>query len=381
MTSFSMRRVTLAYARRNLRALLDEVRERGPVFIKLRGGGRRHGAALCSLEWVLERMQAKPSVDSPPPTEPKPTITQEAPREGVLTSSGTDPQPPGLDMTILNERIAALKAARDLLEQLAQAQDGTEAARLGRWYLQDYPREVEIGRRLLDYEGYRLLLAVRRIERVRELIDRLAGAQLFGADTAWTDEARRVARHYPEPHELVDAVRSPHSARVWAAFYLERPPGRARLLLANRLPDSPIHGAARRETWRRLPSVLAALERDANFPPWGVADARWVLATYPRRDELGQRLSGLDGHRLNEVFEALERACQLIEAVVDGIFPASRRPQALAQPVSRHLPHSEDFPLSSLGREERQAWVRWLFASRGRRTQGRDASPTSLLNT
>lgn len=381
MTSLPMRRVTLAYARRNLPALLDEVRERGPVFIKLRGGGRRHGAVLCSLHWVIERMQAKPSVDSPPPPRPKPITTLEALREGALTPSGSDTQPPGMDMTTLDERIAALKAARALLEQLARAPDGTEAARLGRWYLEDYPREVEIGRRLFDHEGYRLLLAVRRIERVRELIDRLAGTPFPGADAAWTDEARRIARHYPEQHELVDGVRSPHGARVWAAFYLDRAPGRTQLLLANPLPDAPIHGAARRKTWRRLPSVLAALERDPNFPPWGVAEARSVLAAYPRRSELGCRLSGLDGRRFNEVFEALERACQLIEAVVDGTFPASLRPQALAQRISRHLPHSENFPLTSLGPEERQAWLRWLFASRGRPTHGRDASPTSLFNT
>lgn len=159
MTTFSMRRVTLAHARRNLRALLNEVREHGPVFIKLRGGGRRHGAVLCSLDWVLDPALAKPSADAnanadePAAPDPIPTITLEALRERVLPPSGSDTQAPGLDMTTIDERIAALKAARTLLEQLAQAPDGTEAARFGRWYLQDYPREVEIGRRLFDYEG------------------------------------------------------------------------------------------------------------------------------------------------------------------------------------------------------------------------------------
>lgn len=284
-------------------------------------------------------------------------------------------------MTTLDERIAALKAAGALLEELAQAPDGTEAARLGRWYLQDYPREVEIGQRLLDLEGYRLLMAVRRIERVRELIDRLVGGQLPGTDAAWADDARRIARHYPERYELVDAMRSPRGARAWSAFYLDRAPGRAQLLLTNQLPDDSTYGAARREAWRRLPAVLAALEGDPNFPPWGVAEARWVLAAYPRRGELGCRLSGLDSSRLNEVFEALERACQLIEAVVEGIFPASVRQQAWALRVSRHLSHSESFPLTALGPEVRQAWVIWLFASRGRRAQGRDVPPASLFNT
>lgn len=367
MTPFPMRRVTLAYARRNLAALLDEVRERGPVFIKHRGGGRHHGAVLCSLQWALDRMQAKPLVDRPPPPKPASTITLEALRERVAPASGPDAQTTGLNMTTLNERIAALKAARILLEQLAQARDGTEAARFGRWYLQDYPREVEFGQRLFDHEGYRLLLAVRRIERVRELIDRLADVQFPDANAAWTDEARRIARHYPERHELVDAIRSPHGSRVWAAFYLDRAPGRRGPLLAGQPPDTELGGAARRKAWRCLQSVLVALERDPNFPAWGVAETRRALAAYPRRGELGCRLSGLDARRFNEVFETLERACQLIEAVVDGTFPASLRQQARAQRISLHLPHSEDFPLTTLGPQVRQAWVRWLLASHGQR--------------
>lgn len=55
----------MAYARRNLDALLDEVRDRGPVFIKHRAGGRGHGAVLCSLAWVLDRVDAEPSTDEP----------------------------------------------------------------------------------------------------------------------------------------------------------------------------------------------------------------------------------------------------------------------------------------------------------------------------
>jgi hypothetical protein len=380
MTPFSMRRVTLAYARRHLGALLDEVRDRGPVFIKVRGGGRRHGAVLCSLAWVLDRVEAEPSTDEPTAPEPSPIFTLEAQRERAVTPSVSETQAPRLNMTTIDERIAALKAARALLESLAQAPDGSAAARYGRWYLQDYPQAAEISRRLSSPEGYGLLLAVRRIERVRELIDRLADVQFPGADVAWADEARRIARHYPEPHELVDAVRSPHGARVWAAFYLDRAPGRSRLLLTGQPPDAACRGPARREAWRRLPSVLAALERDPNFPPWGVAEARWVLAAYPRRGELGCRLSGLTDRRFHEVLEALERACQLIEAVVGGTFFASLRQHARAQRISRHLPHSEDFPLTSLGAEARQAWVTWLFASRNGSRPSRAAPPNSSLN-
>jgi hypothetical protein len=380
MTSFSMRRGTLAYTRRNLGALLDEVRDRGPVFIKHCAGGRRHGVVLCSLAWVLDRVDVESSTDEPAAPEPKSPLTTESLRERAVTTRGSESQAPTLNMTTIDERIAALKAARALLETLAEAPDGTEAARYGRWYLQDYPQAAEIGRRLSSHAGYGLLLAVRRIERVRELIDRLVDAQFFGADVAWADEARRIARHYPEPHELVDAVCSPHSARVWAALYLDRVPGRGRLLLAGQPPDATASGAARREAWRCLPSVLAALEPDPNFPPWGVAEARWVLAVYPRRGELGCRLSGLTDCRFHEVMEALERACQLIEAVVDGTFPASLRQQARAQRISRHLPRSEDFPLASIAGELRQAWVIWLFASRDRSRPSRAAAPNSSIN-
>lgn len=380
MTPFCMRRVTLAYARRHLGALLDEVRDRGPVFIKHRAGGRRHGAVLCSSAWVLDRAEVKPSTDERTAPEPSPILTLKAQRERAVTPSVPETQAPKLNMTTIDERIAALKAARVLLETLAQAPDGSEAARYGRWYLQDYPQEAEIGRRLSKREGYGLLLAVRRIERVRELVDRLRGAQFPGADLAWAENAGRITRHYPERHELVDAVHSPHAARVWAAFYLDRAPGRSRLLLAGQPPDSVANGAARREAWRCLPSLLEALERDPNFPPWGVAEARWALASYPRRSELGCRLSGLTDRRFHEVLEALERACQLIEAVVGGTFLASLRQHARAQRISRHLPHSEDFPLTSLGADVRQAWVTWLFASRNGSRPSRAAPPNSSLN-
>lgn len=93
MTPHPMRRVTLAYARRNLRALLHEVRDRGPVFIKLLGRGRRHGAVLCTLDWVLERLQATPVVDRPTALEPIPTPALEVLREHALNPSGSDTQP------------------------------------------------------------------------------------------------------------------------------------------------------------------------------------------------------------------------------------------------------------------------------------------------
>lgn len=273
-------------------------------------------------------------------------------------------------MTTISERIAALKAAGRLLEQLAQAPLSSEASRMGRWYLQDYPQKVDFSRRLVDHEAYRLLLAVRRIERVRALIDELQApvpGRWAGADPAWVDEARRIARHFPRRHDLVEAVRSPHHARVWADFYLDRPTQKAQWRRGMGPTVSRACAAQRREALRRLPYVIGRLERDDAFPPLGVAHAREVLRFLPTQGELGRRLSGLGHRRFHEAEGALEQGCQLIEAVVVGTLPASARPRALAQAIARHLPHSESFPLYGLDPDARRNWLRWLFLASGER--------------
>ncbi|MBH9553970.1 hypothetical protein [Inhella gelatinilytica] len=270
-------------------------------------------------------------------------------------------------MTTLSERISALKAAGLLLEQLALAPHGTEASRVGHWYLQAYPQEVDFSRRLVDYEAYRLLLAVRRIERVRALIDDLQSAmsgRWADADPAWIAEAQRIAPHFPRRHELVEAVRSPHNARAWADFYLDRPTQERQWRQGVGLIGCIGLAAQRREALRRLPYVIGRLEKDEGFPPLGVAEARRVLRLLPSQGEMGRRLSGLSNQRFHEIEGALEQGCQLIEAVVAGTLPASARPRALARAIGRHLPHSETFPLYGLGPYERPIWLRWLFLSK-----------------
>lgn len=272
-------------------------------------------------------------------------------------------------MTTMEERVSALKAARALLLQLAGQPDGTEAARIGRWYLQDYPKEVVISHRLLDLQGYRLLMAVRRIERVGALLEQVEGRQAQHAQALeldlgpWSDEARRIVRHYPPPHELATALHSPRDARVWAAFYLDRPPGRLGVLRSDEPPTVSVRAVGRRSALRCLPSVLASLERDPILPPWGVAEAQQVMTLLPSRSELGCRLAGLSVNRLNQVFAAVERACQLLEALVDRTFPASIRTQARVQRISRHLPHSEAFSVAFLGKKVSRTWIQWLFAA------------------
>lgn len=272
----------------------------------------------------------------------------------------------GDEMTTLSERIAALKAAGRLLTQMAKAPDPSEAVRVGRWYLEDYPTDAELDRRLSDLEGYRLLLATRRIERVRALVEELQSpnaSRFSELDRAWIDEAHRIERHYPRRHELREAVRSPHGARVWADFYLDRPSRQASLLT---LGDAWVWAgrpAARREALRRLPYVIACLERDEQFPPLGVSAARQVLAQLPTKAELGRRLSGLGSRRFHDALDALEQGCQLVEAVVDGTLPASVRQQQLVNAIGLHLPHSECFPLFGLDPRQRRTWNRWLFQS------------------
>lgn len=84
--------------------------------------------------------------------------------------------------------------------------------------------------------------------------------------------------------------------------------------------------------------------------------------------------------RFNEALACLQRACQLLEAVVEGTFPAGLRQQALAQRLSSALPHSEAFPLSDVGDEGRQAWGLWLFASAQPNRNGSDISSDPWIN-
>lgn len=182
-------------------------------------------------------------------------------------------------------------------------------------------------------------------------------------DRAWIDEAHRVGRHYPRSHELREAVRSPHDARVWADFYLDRPSRQEAWLT---LSDAWMRGArpaGRREALRRLPYVIACLERDEQLPPLGVSAARQVLAQLPTKAELGRRLSGLGSQRFHDALGALEQGCQLVEAVVDCTLPASARQQQLVQAIRLRLPHSECFPLYGLDPHQGKTWIRWLFQS------------------
>lgn len=289
------------------------------------------------------------------------------------------PTTPGDRMTTMEQTRIALKAGRRLLQQLNDAATpapNVEALKLGvqaSWDLGDYPSDAAVDTGLAALEGYGLMLAVRRIECVRRLIDELA------ADThsAWAKDARWLGRHFPEREDLA-AVRSPKAARAWAAFHLGRPPRRMAVVCGSH-PPAPSARArqrprVRREALRQLRSALQRLDRDEHFPPLGVSEARQVLSRFPTNSELGQRFSGLDGERLDEVFDALQRGCQLIEAVVDGTLPASLRSQALAQGLSRGLPYSEDFAVTTLSPQTQQAWLDWLFARAPRHRFGRSVT-------
>jgi len=164
---------------------------------------------------------------------------------------------------------------------------------------------------------------------------------------------------------MSSAIRSPNDARAWAAMYLDRPPGRMGLLrLARPERTSPANRCRRRQrrdALRRLRSALERLRRDAKLPAMARSEVRQLLCTLPSNRQLGRRLQGVNIRDLNDVIQALQRACQLLEAIIDGTFPASLRQQAAAQRLSRHLPFSEWFPVGGIVAEHRQEWVDALF--------------------
>ena len=254
--------------------------------------------------------------------------------------------------------VQAMPAANTTLKALQDQATGS---------LQDYPSEAQIAGRLIDLRGYRLLLAVGCIERVRGLIDSIHSAA--GQRPEWCDhalEAKRIARHFPELGELAPAVRTPQAARAWAAFYLDRAPGRMGLLLAGDPPPWSGSSRGRREALRVLPSLLQRLARDPLLSALGLSDIQQLLLQLPSRAEQGSRWAGMSVARFNEVMAAVQRACQLVEAVVDGIWGASQPSRILASRWGRHLPNSEGFPVASSLAGAMQAWRDWLWGCKPR---------------
>jgi len=176
---------------------------------------------------------------------------------------------------------------------------------------------------------------------------------------------QRIARHFPECREMSSAIRSPNDASAWTAMYLDRPPGRMGLLRLAQ-PErtsaaSRCHRRQRRDALRRLRPALQRLQRDTSVPVMARSEAHRLLLTMPSNRQLGRRLHDMTMRDVNEGFQALQRACQLMEAIVDGTFPASLRQQAAAQRLSRHLPCGEWFPVGGIVAEHRQEWVDALF--------------------
>jgi len=269
-------------------------------------------------------------------------------------------------MSTFEERVRALKDARAWMVAvqdtpavntiLKALQDQVTGS------LQDYPSEAQIAGRLIDLRGYRLLLAVGCIERVRYLIDSIHSAA--GQRPEWCDhslEAKRIARHFPELAELAPAVRTPQAARAWAAFYLDRAPGRMGVLLAGHPQPELAPAKGRRDALRVLPSVLQRLARDPLLPALGLSDIQQLLPQLPTRAEQGSRWAGMSAARFNEAMAAIQRACQLVEAVMDGTWEASQRSRILASRWGRHLPNSEGFPVASSYAGAMLAWRDWLW--------------------
>jgi hypothetical protein len=272
-------------------------------------------------------------------------------------------------MSTFDERLRALKDARAWMVAVQDMPTANLALKAlqdqATVCLQDYPSEAQIEGRLIDLRGYRLLLAVGCIERVRDLIDSIHSAA--GQRPEWYDnaqEAKRIARHFPELVELALAVRTPQTARAWAAFYLDRAPGRMGLLLAGNPPPWSGSSRGRREALRNLPSLLQRLARDPLLPALALAHTQQLLLQLPSRAEQGSRWAGMSVARFNQAMAAIQRACQLAEAVMDGTWEASHRSRILASRWGRHLPNSEGFPVASSYGGAMQAWRDWLWGSK-----------------
>ncbi|MBB5206371.1 hypothetical protein HNQ51_003717 [Inhella inkyongensis] len=269
-------------------------------------------------------------------------------------------------MSTVEERVRSLKAARAWMHKLTAVPAPEPLRYKAAWYLTDYPTDASFDERLCRLEGYVLMMAVRRIERVRALFDEVVSCKTDEPCMAALEkEGLCAARHYPEPQELVPAVRSPRDARVWAAFYLERPPGRGKALFPEAPPVQRLSSRAevrrRREALRCLSAGLVRIERDPQLPPLALFDIRQVIRTLPTKAELGSRMVTMRLERFNEAMSAIQRSCQLLEAVADGIFPAGERQQARARRLLTSLPPSEELPLAELGPEERLIWSDWLL--------------------
>ena len=275
-------------------------------------------------------------------------------------------------MTTFDERLRALGWGRQLLEELAAAKDQTPEQDLAACLLPLYPPVAAIQARLEACGGYALMLAVRSIDRTAGLLERLA----LEADEDLRDRAARIARHFPERHELVLAVRSPYDARAWAAMHLDRSPGRSALFRSELpMPSAPGTTARRqrREALRQLVTVLQLLQRDPALTPFALGQVQQTLKALPGRRVLARRFAGEDLPAVNEHLRALQRACQIVEAVADGTFAASRRARTRVLRSLHRLPPGDWFALTAISEDDRQAWVDELFLRRPRRSNGVNA--------
>ena len=137
-------------------------------------------------------------------------------------------------MTTFDERLRALVWGRELLEDLvADPSTPEERRKQAAQLLDGYPVASSIENRLEDLDGDALLPAVQRIEHMVGFLEML---QLEG-DAELASRARWVARHYANRWEMVPAERmlakeTYPGTRVlkdavrWAAFHLDRAPGR-----------------------------------------------------------------------------------------------------------------------------------------------------------
>lgn len=271
-------------------------------------------------------------------------------------------------MTTFDERIRALRQARSWLEAAAIQITDPALAATAQSLLEGYPARGRIEQRLLGLHGYPLMAALQAFERTAFFLEGLSqDAKFFDADAV-----RQLGRHFPDRQSFAGALRDPQRAAAWAAFELDRPPGRMATLMVLWPPDldaSKLSRAAirqRRESLRQLRPFLERLATNTALPVLVRSDALLLLTCWPVSVSLGRHRCAANLAPFSSQFSAVLHAVHLVKALSDESVPATRRVRHLAVRIGRGLPCVEAFPLTELDGLQRQAWVDWLFLRRPR---------------
>lgn len=206
-----------------------------------------------------------------------------------------------------------------------------------------HPTRLQI---VFRVEDYRLLACLGSLERTARLLEwTLRSSALQYAGTA-----RCLLRHFPDRQDLEQALTTSRQAGAWAAFTLDRPPGRLAVLKPPAPPaldDSKncrTSAPARRAALNALLPLLERFEADPTLELAARLEAR-RLCTGSLRGGLESPLNvryrtHAAIRSLNLWFTSLQDACHLVQAIGEGWFRANRKLRDSAQRLGQVLPES-----------------------------------------